>query len=70
MNAQDNTESDERRADADAIAANATIDDIRPRTRLGAQLLELRRAGIAAGIPLLSWEEIEKEREEQRRVFP
>jgi len=70
MNAHDNTESNERRAETDAISANATSEDIRPRTRLGAQLLELRRAGIAAGIPLLSWEEIEEEREEQRRTFP
>jgi hypothetical protein len=66
MNAHDNPESDERRAEADAVTANATSDDIRPRTRLGAQLLERRRAIIAAGIPLLNWEEIDAEVVERR----
>ncbi|HVX29215.1 MAG TPA: hypothetical protein VHA53_01955 [Nitrolancea sp.] len=66
MSAHDDIESDERRMDADAITAHDSTDDIRPRTRLGAQLLERRRAIIAAGIPLLSWDELEAEIAERR----
>jgi len=43
------------------------LSGIRPRTQLGEQLLQRRRAIVASGIPLLTWREIDEELNEQRR---
>jgi hypothetical protein len=37
-----------------------------PRTELGRRLLELRAKAVRAGMPLLSWEELEREVAERR----
>ncbi|HEX3723334.1 MAG TPA: hypothetical protein VHV31_11110 [Nitrolancea sp.] len=70
MNSSHHDDSNESPPIEDAFdpdTAPSRLNAVQPRTELGARLLQRRRAIIAAGIPLLSWQEIEAELNEQRQ---
>jgi len=48
------------------LTGDAVVDHYQPRTELGHELLELRRAYILGGGKLLSWDELDEEMRERR----
>ena len=48
------------------VTGDAVVDHYQPRTELGRDLLELRRAYILGGGKLLSWDELDEEMRERR----
>ena len=55
--------SGERRGDE---AADALAQALQAKTPLGRRLWEIRASIVASGVPLLSWDEIDREIEERR----
>lgn len=53
-------------SDLPLSTGDLVVDHYRPRTELGRQLVELRRAYILEGGKLLNWEELDEEIRERR----